>query len=124
MHAVELKLDIAYPGIGVVGEYADRKCCRRRKKGIVGRRGDADARRCIRIGTDDDRDRRAAPLCPSESTIVAVPEAPTIRESVLPGFEASVWYGILAPAKTPQPVVEKLAQVFKASISDPKSRNG
>ena len=43
------------------------------------------------------------------------PNVPTIAESGFPGFEASVWYGLVAPAATPKPVVAKLhAEVQKA----------
>ena len=43
------------------------------------------------------------------------PDVPTIAESGYPGFEASVWYGIVAPAATPKPIVQKLhAEVQKA----------
>jgi len=43
---------------------------------------------------------------------------PTVAESGYPGFEASVWYGFIAPAGTPQPVVDKLhAAVQKALAS-------
>ena len=38
----------------------------------------------------------------------AVPEVPTIAESGFPGFEATAWYGVLAPAGTPKPVVIRL----------------
>jgi len=44
----------------------------------------------------------------------AFPEVPTIVESGVPGFVASNWYGYVAPAKTPRPVVEKLAREFAA----------
>jgi tripartite-type tricarboxylate transporter receptor subunit TctC len=38
-----------------------------------------------------------------------LPEAPTIAESArIPGFEVDLWYGMLAPAKTPREVVDKL----------------
>jgi tripartite-type tricarboxylate transporter receptor subunit TctC len=37
-----------------------------------------------------------------------LPEVPTIAESGLPGFEVSAWYGLLAPAGTPRPIVERL----------------
>src|SRR4029434_2029972 len=37
----------------------------------------------------------------------ALPDVPTIAESGLPGFEASSWFGILAPAGTPQPIIIK-----------------
>jgi tripartite-type tricarboxylate transporter receptor subunit TctC len=43
------------------------------------------------------------------------PDVPTIAESGFPGFEASVWYGLVAPAATPKPVVAKLqSEVQKA----------
>ena len=43
------------------------------------------------------------------------PDGPTIAESGFPGFEASVWYGLVAPAATPKPIVQKLhAEVQKA----------
>lgn len=46
------------------------------------------------------------------------PDAPTIAESGFPGFEASVWYGLVAPAATPRPVVVRLhAEVQKALLT-------
>ena len=43
------------------------------------------------------------------------PEVPTVAESGYPGFEASVWYSLIAPAKTPVSIVKTLhAQVEKA----------
>ena len=38
----------------------------------------------------------------------AVPEIPTIAESGVPGYEASSWYGVLAPAGTPRAIIERL----------------
>jgi tripartite-type tricarboxylate transporter receptor subunit TctC len=44
----------------------------------------------------------------------ALPDVPTINESGLPGFEASSWFGILAPAGTPAPIVARInAEVNK-----------
>ena len=37
-----------------------------------------------------------------------MPEVPTVTESGLPGFEASAWYGLLAPGATPRAIVERL----------------
>lgn len=37
-----------------------------------------------------------------------MPEVPTIAESGLPGFEASAWYGLLAPGGTPRAIVDRL----------------
>ena len=54
-----------------------------------------------------------AVLSPNRTAIF--PDAPTIAESGYPGFEASVWYGLVAPAATPKPIVAKLhAEVQKA----------
>ncbi|MBI3939006.1 MAG: tripartite tricarboxylate transporter substrate binding protein [Betaproteobacteria bacterium] len=41
---------------------------------------------------------------------VLMPEIPTIAESGVPGFEVTNWFGVLAPAGTPAPVVEKIHQ--------------
>jgi tripartite-type tricarboxylate transporter receptor subunit TctC len=40
----------------------------------------------------------------------AMPELPTLSESGLQGFDTGVWFGLLAPAKTPPAVVERLAK--------------
>ena len=37
-----------------------------------------------------------------------MPDLPTISEAGLPGFDANNWYGLLAPAKTPRPIVMRL----------------
>jgi tripartite-type tricarboxylate transporter receptor subunit TctC len=42
------------------------------------------------------------------------PEVPTVAEAGVPGYEATIWLGLMAPAETPKPVVEKLnAEVVK-----------
>lgn len=38
----------------------------------------------------------------------AMPDLPTIAESGVKGYEAATWYGLLAPARTPQPVIDRL----------------
>ena len=47
------------------------------------------------------------------------PEYPTIAESGLPGFEASAWDGILAPAGTPRPIIDKLNAAIREALQDP-----
>lgn len=48
-----------------------------------------------------------------------MPDVPTIAESGFPGFEASVWYGFIAPAATPPAILALLhAEVQKAIASD------
>ena len=45
----------------------------------------------------------------------ALADVPTIAEQGFPGFEATAWYGVLAPARTPKPVVTRLnAELVKA----------
>jgi len=36
------------------------------------------------------------------------PEIPTVAEAGLPGFEADAWFGIIAPARTPRPVIDRI----------------
>jgi tripartite-type tricarboxylate transporter receptor subunit TctC len=46
------------------------------------------------------------------------PELPAIAET-FPGYETRIWYGLVAPANTPQPVVAKLHDVVSASLAKP-----
>jgi tripartite-type tricarboxylate transporter receptor subunit TctC len=50
------------------------------------------------------------------------PEVPTIAESGFPGFEASVWYGLVAPAATPKNIVELLHAETQKAIQSKKVR--
>lgn len=52
----------------------------------------------------------------------AIPELPTVTESGLPGFEAISWFGLMAPAGTPAPVVAKAHQTAVAVIAMPDVR--
>ena len=49
----------------------------------------------------------------------AFPDIPTVAE-FLPGFEASLWYGIAAPRNTPVEVINKLNTEVNAALADPK----
>jgi tripartite-type tricarboxylate transporter receptor subunit TctC len=51
--------------------------------------------------------------------IAALPEVPTIRESGLPDFEATTWFGLYAPAGTPPDVIEKLNKAVNAALAKP-----
>ncbi len=46
----------------------------------------------------------------------AVPNVPTIAEAGVPGYDVTVWYGILATGRTPKPVVDKLNADFVKAI--------
>jgi tripartite-type tricarboxylate transporter receptor subunit TctC len=48
-----------------------------------------------------------------------LPEVPTVAELAVPGFEVMGWFGLLAPAGTPGPVVAKLNQEVNAALGQP-----
>jgi tripartite-type tricarboxylate transporter receptor subunit TctC len=48
----------------------------------------------------------------------SMPELPTIAESGLPGYDAATWGGILAPARTPKPVVARLNAAINAALKE------
>ena len=52
----------------------------------------------------------------------ALPDVPTPGEAGLPGVEASAWYGIMAPAGTPDTVVAKLTAALNKALADPSTR--
>ncbi len=51
--------------------------------------------------------------------VAAAPDLPTIAETV-PGYEATGWQGLFAPAGTPQPIVETIAAEVKRIFTDPQ----
>jgi tripartite-type tricarboxylate transporter receptor subunit TctC len=51
--------------------------------------------------------------------IKQMPDMPTLQEQGLKGFECYTWNAILAPAGTPQPIVDKLAGAVKTALDDP-----
>lgn len=48
---------------------------------------------------------------------VAMPEVPTVAEAGVPGFSASAWVGLMAPAGTPRAIVENLAAASKEALA-------
>lgn len=54
----------------------------------------------------------------SAKRLPSLPEVPTIAET-LPGFEAVAWYGIVAPPKTPQAIVNKINADVNEALRDP-----
>ncbi|GAA5233313.1 tripartite tricarboxylate transporter substrate binding protein [Verticiella sediminum] len=51
-----------------------------------------------------------------------MPELPTIAETLVPGFESLAWQGIVAPAGTPEPVLQRLNQAINAALASPEVR--
>jgi tripartite-type tricarboxylate transporter receptor subunit TctC len=52
----------------------------------------------------------------------ALPEVPTIAEAGVPGYDATSWFGILAPAGTPEPVVTRLQGAIVQALGEPEMR--
>jgi tripartite-type tricarboxylate transporter receptor subunit TctC len=48
----------------------------------------------------------------------ALPDVPTVAESV-PGYEAASWIGLLAPAATPRPIVDRLNEACRTAMQEP-----
>lgn len=55
---------------------------------------------------------------PSRSPLV--PEVPTVAESGLPGFQSVVWFGLLGPAGTPKPVVDRVNAEMNRALALPE----
>jgi tripartite-type tricarboxylate transporter receptor subunit TctC len=53
---------------------------------------------------------------------ISFPDVPTVAEQGLPDFEAVLHYGIVAPAGTPRPIIDKLNSALRAALGDPKVR--
>ena len=52
-----------------------------------------------------------------------LPNVPTVAESGIPGFQASLWAGVLAPAKTPKALVDKIQSDIKQAMNTPEVRD-
>jgi tripartite-type tricarboxylate transporter receptor subunit TctC len=55
--------------------------------------------------------------------IEQLPEAPTVVESGFKDYEADLWYGVVAPAKTPKEAISQLAGWFNAAIQVPEIKS-
>jgi tripartite-type tricarboxylate transporter receptor subunit TctC len=51
-----------------------------------------------------------------------MPEVPTIAEAGVPGYEATIWLGIMAPAGTPKAIVDKLNAGIGKAVSTPETK--
>ena len=50
----------------------------------------------------------------------AFPDLPTVSEAGVPNFESVLWFGFVAPAGTPQPIIDKLSQAANAALKSPE----
>jgi len=49
----------------------------------------------------------------------SLPDVPTMAEAGIAGYDVSAWFGLLAPAKTPRPIVDKLQQTIADILAEP-----
>jgi tripartite-type tricarboxylate transporter receptor subunit TctC len=52
-----------------------------------------------------------------------MPQVPTVQEAGVPGYELSGWFGLLAPAKTPQSVIDRLSSEVKKAVADARLKD-
>jgi tripartite-type tricarboxylate transporter receptor subunit TctC len=57
---------------------------------------------------------------PSKTRLASLPDVPTTDEAGLPGFYASIWFGLWVPKGTPKDIVAKLNAATVAALTDPK----
>jgi tripartite-type tricarboxylate transporter receptor subunit TctC len=55
----------------------------------------------------------------SDKRVALLPDVPTVGEAGVPGFEASVWWGLVAPAKTPHEIIARLNAASLQALADP-----
>jgi len=55
----------------------------------------------------------------SPQRLPATPDVPTLAESGLPDFDVESWFGLVAPAGTPRPVIDRLNQALNKALATP-----
>lgn len=55
----------------------------------------------------------------STKRFAGLPNVPTVAESGLPNYQATSWNGLAAPAKTPQPIIDRLSREINAAVAIP-----
>ncbi len=58
----------------------------------------------------------------SAARVPALPDVPTISEAGVPGYEATNWWGIVAPAGTPRPVIERLHRELSVILASAETK--
>ena len=63
---------------------------------------------------------RVRPLAVTTATrFSGLPDVPTLAESGMPGFDVNVWYGLVAPSKTPPAIIKKISDDLARVMADP-----
>jgi tripartite-type tricarboxylate transporter receptor subunit TctC len=76
-----------------------------------------DAVPAMAPNVNDKQVRALATTGKARSTVM--PDVPTAHGAGLPGYEATIWLGLMAPAGTPQPIIDKLNAAVNAVIKRP-----
>jgi len=63
--------------------------------------------------------RLRAIAVPAAQRSEQLPDVPTIAQAGGPAFEAAAWQGVVAPAGTPEPIVERLSQAIVKALQSP-----
>jgi tripartite-type tricarboxylate transporter receptor subunit TctC len=58
-----------------------------------------------------------------KARLALMPEVPTVDESGVPGYELVGWFGILAPARTPVPLLGRLTREVRQAVADARFRD-
>jgi tripartite-type tricarboxylate transporter receptor subunit TctC len=58
----------------------------------------------------------------SATRLAVLPDTPTIAEAGVPGYEASNWWGVLAPAGTPNEILEQLHETLSEILASPETQ--
>ena len=58
----------------------------------------------------------------SERRSSLAPDIPTMSEAGVPGYELGTWFGLVAPSKTPEPVIERLSKAVADAVAHPEFR--
>lgn len=74
-------------------------------------------------GLSDSQTGRVRALAVTSAKRASVaPQLPTMQEAGVPGYESTIWFGIVAPARTPAAVVERLSQDIRKVLAQPALR--
>lgn len=55
----------------------------------------------------------------SQERSPALPDLPTLNETIAPGFAVSSWYGVMAPAAVPPPILQRMHQAIEQALATP-----
>ena len=76
-----------------------------------------DAVPAMALNVAENQVRALATTGKTRSTVL--PNAPTVIEAGVPGYEATIWLGLMAPAGTPKPVIDKLNAAVNTAVKRP-----